>query len=224
MGRSRMRALPSRRKRPSPSAAAAAKKRMLVPDSRSSSSASRAGSGPPAPTTVTSVPRASTRAPSLSSACTITSESSATRAPRSVLTPSASAATTSARLVRLLLPGTARAPRAATWGPTLTVGGRRIILPKIHRPPGAPGAGARSGTLPSVSNPAPLQKIVDEFRAAPKQLRLPLLLEYANRLPPLPAGMDSDLERVHECQTPLFLKTTLEDGRVRLFFDAPPEA
>jgi len=75
-----------------------------------------------------------------------------------------------------------------------------------------------------VSNPAPLQKIVDEFRAAPKQLRLPLLLEYANRLPPLPAGMDSDLERVHECQTPLFLKTTLEDGRVRLFFDAPPEA
>lgn len=75
-----------------------------------------------------------------------------------------------------------------------------------------------------MSNPAPLQKIVDEFRAAPAPLRLPLLLEYANKLPPLPEGMSGALERVHECQTPLFLKSEVEDGRVRLYFEAPPEA
>lgn len=75
-----------------------------------------------------------------------------------------------------------------------------------------------------MSNPAALQTIVDEFRAAPSALRLPLLLEHANKLPPLPPEMQSDLERVHECQTPLFLKVVKDDDRVRLYFDAPPEA
>lgn len=75
-----------------------------------------------------------------------------------------------------------------------------------------------------MSIPAPLQKIVDEFAAAPEPLRLPLLLEYANRLPALPEGMSGELERVHECQTPLFLKSEVEDGTVRLYFEAPPEA
>ncbi len=75
-----------------------------------------------------------------------------------------------------------------------------------------------------MSIPSPLQSIVDEFRQAPEPLRLPLLLEYANRLPPLPEGMSGELERVHECQTPLFLKSELEDGSVKLYFEAPPEA
>jgi cysteine desulfuration protein SufE len=75
-----------------------------------------------------------------------------------------------------------------------------------------------------VSIPAPLQKIVDEFKAAPAALRLPLLLEYANRLAPLPEGMDGTLERVAECVTPLFLKVELEGDHVRLYFEAPAEA
>ncbi len=76
-----------------------------------------------------------------------------------------------------------------------------------------------------MSIPAPLQAIVSEFAAAPASLRLPLLLEYANKLPPLPPGVAGDLERVHECQTPLFLRATLgPTGEVRLLFDAPPEA
>ncbi len=75
-----------------------------------------------------------------------------------------------------------------------------------------------------MSIPSPLQSIVDEFRQAPEPLRLPLLLEYANRLPPLPEGMSGELERVHECQTPLFLKSELVDGSVKLYFEAPPEA
>lgn len=76
-----------------------------------------------------------------------------------------------------------------------------------------------------MSVPSPLQSIVDTFRKAPKSLKLPLLLEYAGKVPPLPEGMSAELERVHECQTPLFLKADIaEDGGVRLFFEAPEEA
>lgn len=76
-----------------------------------------------------------------------------------------------------------------------------------------------------MSVPDRLQQIVDTFRQAPRSLRLPLLLEYAGKVPPLPVGMDGALERVRECQTPLFLHAQVEgDGRVALFFDAPEEA
>ena len=73
--------------------------------------------------------------------------------------------------------------------------------------------------------PDGLQRIIAEFSSAPKSLRLPLLLEYAGKLPPLPPELDGALERVHECQTPLFLKASIgDDGSVDLAFEAPPEA
>lgn len=78
-----------------------------------------------------------------------------------------------------------------------------------------------------MSLPSPLQKVVDEFAGAPDALKLPLLLEYANKLPPLPEGVAGDADRfeqVEECQTPLFLATEVEDGHVKLYFDAPQEA
>lgn len=76
-----------------------------------------------------------------------------------------------------------------------------------------------------MSVPASLQSIVDAFRTAPRSLRLPLLLEYARKLPPLPEGTENGLERVQECQTPLFLKAEIDaDRRVVLAFDAPEEA
>ncbi|HEX7001139.1 MAG TPA: SufE family protein [Trueperaceae bacterium] len=69
-----------------------------------------------------------------------------------------------------------------------------------------------------------LSKVVEEFSGAPKSLRLPLLLEYAGKLPSPPEDM-GELEQVHECQTPLFLKAIVEgDGTVRLHFAAPEEA
>ena len=72
--------------------------------------------------------------------------------------------------------------------------------------------------------PEPLARVIEQFASAPKQLRLPLLLEYAKKLPAPPAGM-GELEQVHECQTPLFLRAEVaEDGRVTLYFDAPEEA
>lgn len=73
-----------------------------------------------------------------------------------------------------------------------------------------------------------LHEIVEEFADTPKELRLPLLLEFANSLPPLPERLllDRDsMEPVEECQTPLFLSVDITPGEpVRLFFDAPREA
>lgn len=76
--------------------------------------------------------------------------------------------------------------------------------------------------------PDRLQVIVDQFAAAPKELRVHALLDYSRRVPPLPeelAGDRARLEQVHECQTPFFLATEIdEEGAVHLFFDCPPEA
>ena len=73
-----------------------------------------------------------------------------------------------------------------------------------------------------------LQEIVDEFAAVSGQDRLQLLLEFSAELPGLPDRYARDqglLERVPECQSPLFLAVEIgADGTARLFFDAPREA
>lgn len=79
-----------------------------------------------------------------------------------------------------------------------------------------------AGTLPT-----PLAEIVDDFATAPPRDRLEMLLEYANGLPSLPDRLREHPERlepVPECQSPLFVTTELEDGRVRIYADAPAEA
>jgi cysteine desulfuration protein SufE len=79
-----------------------------------------------------------------------------------------------------------------------------------------------------MSVPEALAKVVDRFARAPKELRAQALLQYARKVPPLPREFLDDrteLERVHECQTPFFLATRVdENGSVHLFFDAPPES
>lgn len=69
---------------------------------------------------------------------------------------------------------------------------------------------------------------MDDFAGAPKAFRLEMLLDFANGLAPLPPHLEADhdaMERVEECQTPFFVAVEREDGdRVRLHFDAPPEA
>ncbi|HVM04665.1 MAG TPA: SufE family protein [Acidimicrobiales bacterium] len=76
--------------------------------------------------------------------------------------------------------------------------------------------------------PERLQRIVDLFAGAPKELRVQALLDYSRQLPPLPphlAGNRQAMEQVPECQTPFFLATKVQDnGRVRLWFDVPAEA
>jgi cysteine desulfuration protein SufE len=81
--------------------------------------------------------------------------------------------------------------------------------------------------------PPSLAEIADDFRSASNDLKLQLLLEFSDELPALPeryAGHLDQLERVDECQSPLFLIVEVGDGDsleervVNVFFDAPPEA
>lgn len=81
--------------------------------------------------------------------------------------------------------------------------------------------------MSSETLPATLAEIVDDFASAPPRDRLEMLLEYANALPPLPDRLREHPERlepVPECQSPLFVTTELDDGVVRIYADAPPEA
>src|SRR5690606_6143905 len=78
---------------------------------------------------------------------------------------------------------------------------------------------AAEATSMSRTKPSRLDAIVEEFREAPDDLRIDLLLEYAESLPPLPDHLDdADMEQVVECQTPFFLHSEIVDGRVRLWF------
>ncbi len=74
----------------------------------------------------------------------------------------------------------------------------------------------------------PLQRIVDLFASAPKDLRVQALLEYSRKVPPLPeeyVAHRDRMEQVPECQTPFFLATEVdEEKKVSLHFDVPAEA
>jgi cysteine desulfuration protein SufE len=71
------------------------------------------------------------------------------------------------------------------------------------------------------------QEIIDAFAEVPRNSRLELLLEYANALPDLPARYAYHpelLERVEECQSPVFLFVEISKGNAQIFLTAPLEA
>lgn len=75
--------------------------------------------------------------------------------------------------------------------------------------------------------PLRLQEIVEDFSYCEGQEKLELLLEYAEKLPPLPAwlqGKQGEMDQVHECMTPVFIYPEKQDGRLHFHFDIPPEA
>jgi len=88
----------------------------------------------------------------------------------------------------------------------------------------------------TVPLPAALDEIAKDFVALSARDRLTLLLDFSDGLPPLPArysGHEELLERVDECQSPLFLVVEVDSATdaaasqqaiVRLHFQAPPEA
>lgn len=79
-----------------------------------------------------------------------------------------------------------------------------------------------------MSMPENLENVVNDFVAAPMDLRIELLVEHAESVPPLPEHLADHpelLEQVEECQTPFFLATEVdEDRRVQVWFECPPEA
>ncbi|MCB0044440.1 MAG: SufE family protein [Caldilineaceae bacterium] len=72
-----------------------------------------------------------------------------------------------------------------------------------------------------------LREVIEEFRLADPRERLEYLVDFSLELPDLPprlAGRMDEMEQVHECQSPVFLHTEMEDGRVRFYFGIPAEA
>jgi cysteine desulfuration protein SufE len=78
-----------------------------------------------------------------------------------------------------------------------------------------------------VSTPAGLEAIREEFLAVEPRDRLLLLLEFADDLPPLPERYGDApelLERVPECQAPVFVKAEVAADGVHVHATAPAEA
>ena len=72
------------------------------------------------------------------------------------------------------------------------------------------------------------QEIISAFQEVPKNLKLELLLEYSENLPALPERYQDHpelLERVEECQSPVYLFVELDEtNKVSIFLTAPDEA
>ncbi|WP_432523991.1 SufE family protein [Kineococcus sp. SYSU DK006] len=83
---------------------------------------------------------------------------------------------------------------------------------------------------PTAGLPPAMAEIVEDFRALPERERLQLLLEFSQGLRPLPAqfeGRPELMERVDECQSPVFISVEVgeeQDHRVHLHVSAPAEA
>ena len=75
--------------------------------------------------------------------------------------------------------------------------------------------------------PAAFEAIREEFLAVEPRERLLLLLEFADDLPPLPARFGEHpelLERVTECQAPVFVVAEVGEDGVHVHAQAPAEA
>ena len=76
--------------------------------------------------------------------------------------------------------------------------------------------------------PATLAEIRSDFHDLEVRERLQLLLEFSNELPELPERYSAHpdlLERVEECQSPVFIFVEVDDDNiVHLFATAPKEA
>lgn len=76
--------------------------------------------------------------------------------------------------------------------------------------------------------PEQLAEIRDDFLALEVKTRLQLLLEFSQELPVLPpryADHPDLLERVVECQSPVFIFVEVDDSHaVHMFATAPPES
>ena len=73
-----------------------------------------------------------------------------------------------------------------------------------------------------------LQDIIDTFSSADEEMRLELLLDFSEKLPELPERLreqrDAGMNKVPECQAPVFLWIEQEDDGVHIYADVAEEA
>jgi cysteine desulfuration protein SufE len=78
-----------------------------------------------------------------------------------------------------------------------------------------------------MSIPTRLQEIIEDFQMCQGREKLEYLLEFSERLPPLPEWLRDQrdsMDQVHECMTPVFVFAEESDGRLHYHFDVPPES
>ena len=157
MGRARICGWPSITYRPEPSAAIGVTKRAVVPDWRTSSTTSRRQGAPALPVTVArwSMGSWSTAMPSMSRHPNIASVSSLSSTPSSLEVPSARAAQTSARFVKLFDPGTGTiALTGPPNGSMCRLSMRTLMSPPKARPTdGSRGQGDRPASDRTPTSP-----------------------------------------------------------------------
>lgn len=82
-----------------------------------------------------------------------------------------------------------------------------------------------SGASPAAER---LAAIADLFTSVEPSDRAGLLAEYAGQLAPLPPeltrAVEAGLGRVHECETPLFVFPSVQEGALHLYAWAPPQS
>lgn len=80
---------------------------------------------------------------------------------------------------------------------------------------------------PSAGIPPSIDKILRRFATLSPDMTRQALVQYANKLPPLPEryqGIDTDQYRVHECQTPVAIFPEVVDGKMHYYADVPRES
>lgn len=82
-------------------------------------------------------------------------------------------------------------------------------------------------TIPPSGVPPSIEKILRRFATLSPDMTRQALVQYANRLPPLPErfqGLDPAQYRVHECQTPVAIFPEVSDGKMYFHADVPKES
>jgi cysteine desulfuration protein SufE len=82
-------------------------------------------------------------------------------------------------------------------------------------------------TTPDNAIPPRLQEIIEDFKLCEGEEKLQLLLEFSDKMPPLPEylhALRDSMEQVHECMTPVFIHADMQDGGMVFHFDVPQEA
>ena len=80
---------------------------------------------------------------------------------------------------------------------------------------------------PAALLPPGLAAVAADFADTPREMRLELLLEYADRLQPLPEKYVAQIdlmERVQECQSPLYAIAEVSNDAVQIHATAPQES
>ncbi|WP_420642840.1 SufE family protein [Candidatus Leptofilum sp.] len=75
--------------------------------------------------------------------------------------------------------------------------------------------------------PERLEEIIEDFSVCVGQEKLEYLLEFAEKLPPVPDHIDTsdaNKDEVHECISPVFIFPEWQNGKIFYHFDIPEEA